>query len=88
MLNQDQGASIFKDMQMYLIIIALGLVVLTVSLLLMVIAKFRKKIQEKLVAFRDKFMWNGYIRAVLISFIEQCMTVGIQIRLWLKESPE
>jgi len=45
--------------------------------------KLREKIAVKVKGAINKFMWNGYIRSHDISFLQQAMAVGAQIKLTL-----
>lgn len=48
--------------------------------------RHKDKIKTKLNQALRKFFWNGAIRSVYISYIEICMTCGLQISMLLQGS--
>jgi len=87
-LNSDYQQSMLEDNMIYII----GAAVLAVIVLLMVVCAFvcrkhKKKILSKVKDVKKKFLWNGAIRALQISYITQCMSAGTQLKLWIKGSP-
>jgi len=66
-----------NDLIIYIMIAAAGLVVLLVLLIVQLFKKYKEKILTKLIAAKDKFMWNGMTRSILISYAKLVMTVGV-----------
>jgi len=85
--DPDQSASIVGDIFFFL----MAGTVLIIIVILMLIAKLllpmlRDKINTKIQAFKKKFLWNGVIRSTNISFIQVCITCGVQLKLLVKGS--
>jgi hypothetical protein len=86
-LNADHNASVLDDMMIFIVAGAVFIVVLALLIVLAcVLRKFKKKIIDKIKAIKKKFFWNGFVRALQISYLTQCMTVGSQFKLLLKGS--
>lgn len=83
-LSKDQKASVLNDLGFYLIWTALVGAFLFIAILLVVVLKrFGEKIRAKLVALKNKFIYNGVIRSATISYIQICITTGKQLEMWL-----
>ena len=75
-------------MAFYIEYIAIATAILLLALLFALLNRFRQKILEEILAFKNRFVWGGFIRSMTVSSLQKCMTVGIQIRLWMKSSPD
>ena len=84
--DKDQNASVLNDMKIYVFIFMVAVVVLGGLLIFSLIKRFREKIEIKLIQVKKKFMWNGLIQSIDITYIEVCMTVGTQFTLRRKGS--
>ena len=77
-----------NDMAFYIEYIAIATALLLLALLVALLKRYRQYILDEILAFKNRFVWGGFIRGMTVSSIQKCMTVGIQIRLWMKSSPE
>ena len=84
--DKDQDASVLKDMKIYLFIAAGAVFVVLTLLIFKLVQRFRAKIEEKLNDAKKKFMWNGMIQSIDITYIEILLTVGTQFSMYLKGS--
>ena len=84
--DKDQNASVLNDMKIYVFIFMVAVVVLGGLLIFSLIKRFREKIEIKLIQVKKKFMWNGLIQSIDITYIEVCMTVGTQLTMRIKGS--
>ena len=75
-VSADQTASVLKDLAIYLIIGGVSFILFTLALLLGCIPRFRMAIFTKLMDFRKKFIWNGVIRSITISWMGFLLTSG------------
>lgn len=79
-INKDQEASVIKDLQVYILFIVIAIVFVCLTLLASFIFKaYKQKIMKKLEAIKKKFLWNGAVRYVYISFVEICLSVAVQM---------
>ena len=76
-VSQDQEASVIGDLMMYILFGGVGLIFLCIVLTLTLIERFRTKLLKKLMDFKAKFIWNGVIRSLTISWFGMLMTSGI-----------
>ena len=74
------------DLIIYIIAAVGFLILLLVMLVVMLIPKFRGMIKDKLVKFKEKLIWNGVIRSIMIAYLGSLMTVGVQVKMMLKGS--
>ena len=84
--DKDQNASVLNDMKIYVFIFMVAVVVLGGLLIFSLVKRFREKIEIKLIQVKKKFMWNGLIQSIDITYIEVCMTVGTQLTMRIKGS--
>ena len=76
-VSEDQEASVIGDLMMYILIAGVGLLFICILLTLTLIERFRTKLLKKLMDFKAKFIWNGVIRSLTISWFGMLMTSGI-----------
>jgi len=78
-----------KDLTLYAMLLA-GLIVTLVILAilgLVCVQKVRDKIKAKLIAFKKKFIWNGLIRSMSISYLNLALGANQSIQ-GMREEPE
>ena len=85
-VSKDQDASMLNDLILYIMLAAIALIGLLGMLIVRIFKKYREKIMTKLRSIKDKFIWNGTIRSILIAYVKLIITVGIQIEMWLRNS--
>ena len=73
-------------MSFYVEMIVVFAIVLVVALIIAAVTKYRKFIMDQIIDFKNKFFWQGFIASMRVSSLQKLMTVGIQIRLWMKAS--
>ena len=72
-VSKDQTVNPLNGMKMYIMMGGGGLVLLILLGVLMIFKRFKAKIKTKLMAFKKKFFWNGFVRSIYISYIEMVM---------------
>lgn len=86
-VNKAQQASVLNDLKVYIFLFCVMVLALLLALTIMLVQKYKDRIQTKLRAIYKQSVWNGVIRSIDIGYIETVMTVGTQIRLWRMKSP-
>lgn len=64
-----------KEMFMYVCMAGAFALSIIVMLLLQFVPSLKNKVKAKLIAIKDKTLWNGIIRSQMISFLPTAMTV-------------
>jgi len=86
-VSQDQEASVLSDLEFFIFVVVMGLLFLLILLILKNFRKCKKKVNRVMINFRKGFIWNGFIKSQMISYIQTCITICVQFRLFLKGSP-
>ena len=69
---------------MFMMIGALFVIALLVMAVFMICKKFKDKIRTKLVGLKNKMLFNGLIRSILVAYYKTLMSAGLQMRYWLR----
>lgn len=85
-VSSDQEASLFDDIKIFMIALVCGIVALVVMLVLLFVKKCKHKIQKKLWYMKKGFFFNGFVASIEVSYIQTLLSVGVQIRLFLRNS--
>jgi hypothetical protein len=81
-VSEDQEKSILNEMRMFIMIGILGLLILILALILGRVKKFRDKITAKLQTAKKKFLYNGTIRSVYLTYMKLAISVADQLGLY------
>ena len=77
-INKDQEASVMKDMQVYIMAAIFSIILLVLAFIAMkFLKKYANKIKAKLMDVKNKFVWNGAVRSLYISFAQILFTTTI-----------
>lgn len=69
-------------MRMFIVIGLAALLLLVVALLLKMVKRFRDKVTAKLNQAKRKFMFNGMIRSVFLTYMKMTIGVADQLAMW------
>jgi hypothetical protein len=83
-VSKDQAVNPLNGMKMYIMMGGGGVIFLILLCILMAVRKFKAKIKAKIIAFKKKFFWNGFVRSIYISYIELVMQ-GFSILILFKK---
>ena len=66
-----------KNLFLYLFAIAVSLLVVVVMLIVAIVPSVRRKILKKLKKVKKDFVWNGYIRSTLFTYMKQFVSFAL-----------
>ena len=76
-INKSQENNILLDLEVYIMCaVAVVIWLIVMAIVYSLLKKYRAKIKELLIAKKEAFLFNGYLRSVYVSYIEMCLTVG------------
>jgi len=77
-VSRAQTVSVMSDLFIFIFIGGVSAVFLLVMVLLTLVKKFKEKIILKLLDFKKKFLFNGLLRSITVSYVKVLMTAGFQ----------
>ena len=83
--SSDTESNMLDDMFVYILVGGVFLLVVAVMITLMVIKPCRNKIKAKLVQIKNKTLFNGIIRSIIISYLGATMSACKQISYWIEQ---
>lgn len=75
-VNEDQEASILKDLKVYMFLIVAFVFMIIVISIFRLVKSLRVKMEVKLNNLKKQMMWNGLIQSIDITYIELLLTVS------------
>ena len=85
-VSQDQQANPFEEMIFYIFIVVVLMVLIILALAFAKIDRFKVSIIKKTKDVKKKFVFNGMVRSMLISFLQMSMGCAAQFGLFMSDS--
>jgi hypothetical protein len=80
MTGEEGKGSLVNSMQVYILALGAGAIIIVLISLLTALRTFRAWAKSKLIGLKKKLMWNGVIRTITISFVQQLTMISLKIR--------